>query len=44
MLDCCRLVFREGGMEGFRACFADLVDPRRGNALNRPGFAGGWLV
>jgi hypothetical protein len=32
MLDCCRLVFREGGMEGFRACFADLVDPRRGNA------------
>jgi hypothetical protein len=30
---CCRLAFREdGGMERFRACFADLVDPRTGNA------------
>lgn len=32
MLDCRRLILREGGMEVFRACFADLVDPRRGNA------------
>jgi predicted transposase YbfD/YdcC len=32
MFDCRFLVCREGGMEGFRACFADLVDPRRGNA------------
>jgi predicted transposase YbfD/YdcC len=30
---CCRLGFREeGGMKGFRACFADLEDPRSGNA------------
>jgi predicted transposase YbfD/YdcC len=30
---CCRLGFsQEGGMEGFRACFADLEDPRSGNA------------
>jgi predicted transposase YbfD/YdcC len=30
---CCRLAFREdGGMERFRACFEDLVDPRTGNA------------
>jgi len=29
----CRQDFgREGGMEQFRACFADLVDPRTGNA------------
>jgi predicted transposase YbfD/YdcC len=30
---CCRLAFLEdGGMERFRACFGDLVDPRTGNA------------
>jgi hypothetical protein len=30
---CCRLGLREdGGMERFRACFGDLVDPRSGNA------------
>jgi hypothetical protein len=30
---CCRLGFWEdGGMERFRACFGDLVDPRTGNA------------
>src|SRR5918996_3876091 len=32
-LMCCRLGLREeGGMDGFRACFAGLEDPRSGNA------------